>query len=58
MSWFEPTILLLILYAFQIRKFEKGWDALSKFTAQNKEGVSVLVAARDEEKTSLFYYRT
>ena len=48
MSWFEPTILLLILYAFQIRKFEKGWDTLYRFTAQHKEGVSVLVAARDE----------
>ena len=48
MSWFEPTILLLILYAFQIRKLEKGWDALTSFTAQNKEGVSIVVAARDE----------
>ena len=48
MSWFEPTIVLLILYAFQIRKFEKGWDVLPIFTAQNKEGVSVVVAARDE----------
>ena len=48
MSWFEPTILLLILYAFQIRKFEKGWDELTSFTAQYKEGVSVVVAARDE----------
>ena len=48
MSWFEPTILLLILYAFQIRKFEKGWDALTRFKAQYKEGVSVVVAARDE----------
>ena len=50
MSWFEPTILLLILYAFQIRKFEKGWDTLPFFKAQNKEGVSVVVAARDEEE--------
>ena len=48
MSWFVPTIILLILYAFQIRKFEKGWDALTSFTAQHKEGVSVVVAARDE----------
>ena len=48
MSWFEPTILLLILYAFQIRKFEKGWDALTNFTSHYKKGVSVLVAARDE----------
>ncbi len=48
MSWFEPTILLLILYAFQIRKFEKGWDSLTSFTAQHKEGVSVVVAARNE----------
>ncbi len=48
MSWFEPTILLLILYAFQIRKFEKGWDALTNFTSHHKEGVSVVVAARDE----------
>ena len=48
MSWFEPTIVMLILYAFQIRKFEKGWDSLPSFTVQNKEGVSVVVAARDE----------
>ena len=48
MSWFEPTIVLLILYAFQIRKFEKGWDALPSFKVQYKEGVSVVVAARDE----------
>lgn len=48
MSWFEPTILLLILYAFQIRKFEKGWDSLPSFTTQFKEGVSVVVAARNE----------
>ena len=48
MSWFEPTILLLILYAFQIRKFEKGWDMLPRFTAQHKAGVSVVVAARNE----------
>jgi len=50
MSWFEPTILLLILYAFQIRKFEKGWDALPCFTTKHKEGVSLVVAARDEEE--------
>lgn len=48
MSWFEPTILLLVLYAFQIRKFEKAWDTLPSFTEQHKEGVSVVIAARNE----------
>ena len=50
MSWFVPIITLLLFYAFQIRKFEKGWDALCSFTEQNNEGVSVVIAARNEEE--------
>ena len=48
MSCFELTILFLILYAYQIKKFEKGWDVLPRITVKNNEGVSVVVAARNE----------
>lgn len=49
MSWLEPAILILVLYAIRIRRFDKGWESLPHYSVSNSEKVSLVIAARNEE---------